>query len=142
LDVAAVHLGGALVGCVCVGLVATESVNPAGANGLFFAGGYRLLAVQAGTAGVVVAYSLVATLIIASVVNRFVAMRVQSRQETVGLDLALHGENAYDLMPAGRAAVPAGAEVVTGPTSQPRHGLPEPADQWYDAQVTSEGRPR
>jgi ammonium transporter, Amt family len=142
LDVAAVHLGGALVGCLCVGLFASRSVNPAGANGLFFAGGYRLLGVQAGTAGVVVAYSFVATLIIASVMNRFVAMRVPNRQETVGLDLALHGENAYDLVPAERAAVPVTAEMITGPTSQPRHGLPEPAAEWYDAQVTSEGRSR
>ncbi len=53
LDVAAVHLGGGLIGCICVGLFATTSVNADGANGLFYSGSYRLLGVQAGTAGVV-----------------------------------------------------------------------------------------
>jgi Amt family ammonium transporter len=140
LDVAAVHLGGALVGCLCVGLFATRSVNPNGANGLFFGGGYHLLGVQAGAAGVVVVYSLVGTLIIAGVINRFAAMRVPARHETVGMDLSQHGENAYDLEPVGRATVP--AEPVSGhPGAEPV----VPAAGWHaapDAPVTAERRSR
>jgi Amt family ammonium transporter len=99
LDVAAVHLGGGLIGCVCVGLFATTSVNPAGADGLFYSGSYRLLGVQAATAGAVAVYALVATLLISVVVNRVVGQRVRRRQENVGLDLSQHGEAAYDLGP-------------------------------------------
>jgi len=140
LDVTAVHLGGALVGCLCVGLFATRSVNPDGADGLFCGGGYRLLGVQAGAAGVVVVYSLVGTLIIAGVINRIAAMRVPARHETVGLDLSQHGENAYDLEPVGRATVP--AEPVSGhPGVEPV----VPAAGWHaapDAPVTAERRSR
>ncbi len=97
LDVAAVHLGGGLIGCVCVGLFATTSVNPDGGDGLFFAGSYRLLGVQAATAGIVAAYALGVTFLIAAVVNRIIGHRVRRRQESLGLDLSQHGESAYDL---------------------------------------------
>jgi len=99
LDVAAVHIGGGLIGCVCVGLFASRSVNPNGADGLFFSGSYRLLGIQAGTAAIVAVYSLIATLLIAAVVNRVVGHRVRRRQEEMGLDLSQHGESAYDLAP-------------------------------------------
>ncbi len=100
LDVAAVHLGGGLIGCVCVGLFATTSVNPDGDNGLFFAGSYRLLGVQAGTAAIVAVYALVVTFLIAAVLNQVVGHRVTRRQESLGLDLSQHGEAAYDLSTA------------------------------------------
>lgn len=143
LDVAAVHLGGAVIGCLCVGLFATRSVNHDGADGLFFGGGYRLLGVQAGAAGVVVVYSLVGTLIIAGVINRFIAMRVPARQETVGLDLSQHGENAYDLVPVGRASVPAMTEPAAAALAAAEPGAP--ATGWHvapDASVTAERRTR
>ena len=98
LDVAAVHLGGGLIGCVCVGLFATRSVNPDGGDGLFFSGSYRLLGVQAGTAAIVAVYALIVTFLIAAVVNRIVGHRVRRRQESLGLDLSQHGEAAYDLV--------------------------------------------
>ncbi len=60
LDVAAVHLGGGIVGALSVGLFATSSVNPAVVHdGLFYGGGYRLLGLQGIAVGSVVAYSLV-----------------------------------------------------------------------------------
>ncbi len=112
LDVAAVHLGGGLIGCVCVGLFASRSVNPAGGDGLFYGGGYHLLAVEAGTAGVVAAYALVATLLIAVVVNSVVGHRVRRRHETLGLDLAQHGEPAYDLNSASAPVDLAGPAIT------------------------------
>jgi ammonium transporter, Amt family len=97
LDVAAVHLGGGLIGCVSVGLFATRSVNPDGQDGLFYSGSYRLLGVQAGTAMLVAFYALAVTFVIAVVINRIVRHRVRRRQESLGLDLTEHGEAAYDL---------------------------------------------
>src|SRR4051794_9325672 len=47
LDVIAVHLGGGVIGSLCVGLFASRSVNPDGADGLFYGGGYHLIGVQA-----------------------------------------------------------------------------------------------
>src|SRR6266511_3296472 len=76
LDVAAVHLVGGVAGAVCVGLFATKAVNAAGADGLFYAGGYHLLSRQVVTAGAVTGYSLVATLVIGGVLNRLIGNRV------------------------------------------------------------------
>jgi Amt family ammonium transporter len=102
LDVAAIHLGGGLIGALWVGLFATKSVNPAGANGLFSGGGYHLLACQAGTALTVALYSLVVTFALAAAINRVVGNRVHPREEAVGLDLSQHGESAYELQPPER----------------------------------------
>jgi Amt family ammonium transporter len=99
LNVAGIHLGGAIIGCLGVGLFATRSVNPAAADGLFYSGGYRLLGVEAATAAIVAVYVLIATLLIAAVVNTILGHRVR-RQEPLGLDLAQLGESAYDLTPA------------------------------------------
>ncbi len=96
LDVAAVHLGGGVIGALCVGLFATRSINPAGADGLLYGGGYHLLGRQAGTAAVVVAYSLLATLLIGGVLDRVLGNRVSGRDEALGLDLSQHGEAAYE----------------------------------------------
>jgi Amt family ammonium transporter len=100
LDVVAVHLGGGMVGTLAVGLFATRSVNPDGADGLFYGGGYRLLGAQLVTVCAVVAYSLVLTGLLGSLTNRLLGNRVPAREETVGLDLSQHGEAAYEITPA------------------------------------------
>jgi ammonium transporter, Amt family len=109
LDVVGVHLGGGLIGSIAVGLFATTSINPAGANGLFFGGGYRLLGAQAVAAAAVVGYSFAVTWGLASVLDRLVGNRVTAREEERGLDLALHGETAYESatpLPSGAKAAP------------------------------------
>jgi Amt family ammonium transporter len=100
LDVVAVHLGGGVVGSLAVGLFATKSVNPDGADGLFYGGGYRLLGAQLVTVGAVVAYSLILTALLGSLTNRLLGNRVPRREEAVGLDLSQHGESAYEIAPA------------------------------------------
>lgn len=112
LDVAAVHLGGGVIGCLAVGLFATRTVNPTVTDGLFYSGGYRLLGVEVGTAAIVATYALLATLLIAAVVNATMGYRVRRRHETLGLDLAEHGESAYDLIPT-QATVDAGPPAIT-----------------------------
>jgi ammonium transporter, Amt family len=95
LDVIAVHLVGGSLGTVCVGLFATTSVNPDGADGLFYGGGLRQLGLQLMALTAVVIYSLVATAVIGILVGMLVGNRVRRRQERVGLDLSVHGEQAY-----------------------------------------------
>jgi ammonium transporter, Amt family len=110
LDVAAVHLVGGVAGALCVGLFGTVVVNAAGKNGLFYGGGYELLEREAVTALAVTAYSLVATLLIGGVLNRLMGNRVGAREEMAGLDLAQHGEAAYELVePAPAPSSPAAA---------------------------------
>jgi ammonium transporter, Amt family len=123
LDVVAVHLVGGVVGTLGVGLFATTTVNPRGADGLFYGGGYLLLGHQAWTVLVVAGYSFVATWLIGAVIGRTLGNRVRAREENAGLDLALHGEAAYDFEPAllaghAPAAPAAGAPpTATSPTS-------------------------
>jgi Amt family ammonium transporter len=112
LNVAAVHLGGGLIGCVGVGLFATEAMHPGGHDGLFYGGGYRLLGVELATAAAVLGYALVGTFLIAGVVNSVLGQRARRRSEALGLDLAEHGESAYDLAPAATTADPGPATIT------------------------------
>ncbi|MGC9670793.1 ammonium transporter [Planosporangium sp. 12N6] len=114
LDVVAVHLGGGVVGTLAVGLFATRSVNPDGADGLFYGGGYRLVGAQLVAVCAVVAYSLVLSGLLGSLTNRLLGNRVDPRDEAVGLDLSQHGESAYEIAPP-RARACAPVPVPNGP---------------------------
>src|SRR5918993_1188641 len=96
LDVVGVHLVGGVLGSVALGLFASRSVNPLGADGLFYGGGYELLAKQVLVVLAVVAYSFLATLLVGRLLDRLVGSRVSPAAESAGLDLALHGETAYE----------------------------------------------
>jgi Amt family ammonium transporter len=94
LDVVSVHFFGGLVGALAIGFLGTKAVG--GVDGLFYGGGASLLGKQALAALVVAAYSFAATYLIAKVIDRSRGLRVTDEQEVEGLDLALHGEVAYD----------------------------------------------
>jgi Amt family ammonium transporter len=94
LDVFSVHGVGGAFGALATGVFATVAVNPAGTNGLL-AGNAGLVVTQALGALVVAGYSAVATAAILVVVNLFVPIRVTAPAEEAGLDLAQHGEIAY-----------------------------------------------
>lgn len=98
LDVAGVHGVGGFVGTVLIGLLATSAVT-GGPRGLLFGGGAGLLGRQALAAVTVAAYSFGVTWVIATVLKRTVGFRVPRDEEHGGLDLAVHGETAYDLVP-------------------------------------------
>ncbi len=100
LDVVGVHLVGGAVGSLAVGLLASRAVDPASRDGLFAGGGYGLLGAQATALVVVGLYSFAATYAVGVVVDRFVGNRVPAAHERTGLDLAVHGESAYELDPA------------------------------------------
>ncbi|SDI85968.1 ammonium transporter, Amt family [Actinokineospora alba] len=96
LDVVGVHLVGGLTGTILIGLFATTSVNSAGKEGLFYGGGLDLLGKQAVAAGAVMAYSFVATLVIAFIIQKTIGFRVSAEAEATGIDEAEHAESGYE----------------------------------------------
>ncbi|MGQ0837750.1 ammonium transporter [Actinokineospora sp.] len=125
LDVAGVHLVAGIVGSLSVGLLATTSVNPAGADGLFYGGGYSLLGKQGLVVLATIGYSFVVTLLIGTLVGKIVGNRVTPRQERAGLDVALHGEAAYETEVLARS----GHASATDQPEQRPAGRPAPPDQ-------------
>jgi len=101
LDVVGVHLVGGLIGTVLIGFFATSglqhSVFPDGAQpGLFHGGGFRQLATQVLAAIMAVVFAFGMTWIIAKVLGRLMGWRVTEEDEVGGIDLAQHGETAYE----------------------------------------------
>ncbi|MFC9436040.1 ammonium transporter [Nocardia sp. NPDC057030] len=103
LDVVGVHLVGGIVGTLMVGLVATPEAG-AGKTGLFYGGGIDQLWRQAVGAGAVLAFSFIASLIIAYIVKFTIGLRVSDEAEAVGLDESEHAETAYDFAALGSTA--------------------------------------
>ncbi|MDP9270515.1 MAG: ammonium transporter [Chloroflexota bacterium] len=96
LDVFAVHGVGGAFGALATGVFATVAVNAAGRDGLF-AGAPGQVLVQLLAVGAVAAYAAVATTVILFLINLVIPVRVPSDAEEAGLDLAQHGEVAYQL---------------------------------------------
>ncbi|MEI8050729.1 MAG: ammonium transporter [Actinomycetes bacterium] len=102
LDVLGVHGVGGLIGMVLLGLFATKSINPNGADGLFAGGGFKFLGLEVLAAGVTVVFAFCATWVIAKVIDMTMGLRVSHEQEFTGLDLTQHAESAYSLGGMGR----------------------------------------
>jgi Amt family ammonium transporter len=96
LDVFAVHGVGGAFGALATGVFASVAVNAAGRDGAL-AGNLAQVAVQALAVVAVAAYSALATAVILLVINAVVRIRVPSEAEEAGLDMAQHGEIAYQL---------------------------------------------
>jgi len=95
LDVVGVHLVGGLVGTVGIGFLAGE-------GGLFFGDGAKLLVVQVVIALVAILVSAVVTGIIGLAIKKTIGWRVSEEAEVGGIDLAEHGEAAYETIGSGR----------------------------------------
>ena len=91
LDVFAVHGVGGTFGAIATGVFATTAINYGSGliNGNPSQVWTQIVAVGA------VAYAVVATFVIVKVTGLVLGIRVKSDQEEVGLDLAVHGEVAY-----------------------------------------------
>jgi Amt family ammonium transporter len=92
LDVVAVHLIGGIIGALMLGLLADVAVNPSGVNGLFL-GNSALFINQIVAIIVTIAYSFTITFIIIKVIDITIGIRVTEEEESIGLDISLHGEN-------------------------------------------------
>jgi len=95
LDVVGVHLVGGLVGTVGIGFLAGE-------GGLLFGDGVKLLVVQVLIALVAILVSAVMTALIGLAIKKTIGWRVSEEAEVGGIDLAEHGEAAYETIGSGR----------------------------------------
>jgi len=101
LDVVGVHLIGGLVGTVLIGFFAnlgegtTWAVDGA-KDGLLYGGNADQLVSQVLGAGTAVLYSFVVTLILGLLLKVTIGLRVSEDVEVAGIDLAEHGETAYE----------------------------------------------
>lgn len=94
LDAFGIHGVGGMWGAIATGLFATVSVNPDGADGLFYGG--DLLLPQLVSIIVAVLFSIIGTVVIFKVVSLFMDMRVSIGAESLGVDISEHGEEAYN----------------------------------------------
>jgi Amt family ammonium transporter len=93
LDVFAVHGVGGMFGAVATGVFATAAIQEA-YTGLL-EGNAQQLVNQLIAVGATVAYAAVSTLVIIKVVDLILGIRVSAKDEEMGIDLATHGEVAY-----------------------------------------------
>ena len=95
LDAFGCHGIGGIWGGLATGIFADQSVNSAARwNGLAF-GDFHLFAAQLIGMLVTIAVAVAGTLICAAVVRIFTPLRVDQREEQIGLDISQHGESAY-----------------------------------------------
>jgi Amt family ammonium transporter len=92
LDVFAVHGMGGIWGALATGIFASSAVS--GTPGLLEGNAAQLLTQFIGVAAVA-GFAFIITLILGKLVDVTVGLRVGQSEETVGLDLAQHGERAY-----------------------------------------------
>ncbi len=93
LDVFAVHGVGGMFGAVATGVFATAAVQPLYTGLLEGNVGQPITQVIA--VGATVAYAAISTFVIVKVVDVILGIRVSARDEEMGIDLATHGEVAY-----------------------------------------------
>lgn len=94
LDAFGLHGIGGTWGGIATGLFSTVSVNSAGANGLFY-GGASLLWKQLVAISATYVFVALVSFIIIKVIGLVLPIRVNEEEETVGLDITIHGEKAY-----------------------------------------------
>jgi Amt family ammonium transporter len=97
LDVFGIHGIGGIWGTIATGLFAQKAVNEAGGNGLLFGDVHQFL-VQLFLVVVAVFYAAAMTLIIFKFVDALVGVRVNDKDEIVGLDLSQQSEAAYTVI--------------------------------------------
>ncbi|MGG4013242.1 ammonium transporter [Bacillus smithii] len=94
LDAFGLHGIGGTWGGIATGLFSTVSVNSAGVNGLFY-GGASLLWKQLVAIGATYVFVALVSFIIIKAIGLVLPIRVNEEEETVGLDITIHGEKAY-----------------------------------------------
>ncbi|MCL6478418.1 MAG: ammonium transporter [Peptococcaceae bacterium] len=94
LDAFGVHGFGGTWGALATGIFASKAINEAGADGLLFGNpaqlGHQVVGVLA-----TIAFAAIGTLVILKVVGLFTRLRATDEEQELGLDLSVHGEDAY-----------------------------------------------
>ena len=97
LDVFGVHGVGGIWGTLATGLFAEKAVNAAGADGLLF-GGVQQFLVQILLVIAAATYAVLMTWALFKLVDSLIGMRVDKKDELIGLDLTQHNESAYTVL--------------------------------------------
>jgi Amt family ammonium transporter len=95
LDVVGVHGVGGTWGALATGLFASKAINAAGNDGLFFGNPGQLWTQFVGVV-VTIAFAMIVTAIILSILKATMGLRVSDEEERMGLDLTQHNERAYE----------------------------------------------
>ncbi len=119
LDVIAAHGLGGTVGALLTGVLADKAWSGT-ADGLL-RGNPTQLAIQALACVLVLAYSAAASYVVLKMLALFVPLKVQAREEGLGLDVSQHGEEAYArdegailMLPRGAGDGPVRVRLVPG----------------------------
>ncbi|WP_316805076.1 ammonium transporter [Pedobacter nototheniae] len=91
LDVFPCHGVGGIVGMLLTGVFATKTVNPLGADGLFY-GNPSFFLTQLKGAVIVIIFSFVVSFLIFKLINLVQPIRVTAEEEEEGLDASQHNE--------------------------------------------------
>jgi Amt family ammonium transporter len=94
------------VGTILIGLFATNGVYNSfyfegSQDGLFYGGGVTQLLTQIVVALIAVVWSFLLTYVIGYVLKLTLGWRVTEEVEVGGIDLAVHGETAYETIQSG-----------------------------------------
>ncbi|HOU57296.1 MAG TPA: ammonium transporter [Smithellaceae bacterium] len=97
LDAFGVHGVGGTVGTLLTGIFAQKAINPAGADGLLF-GNLHTFGIQCLMLVVTVVFAAIMTFILFKIVDAAIGMRVEEKNEIIGLDLTQQSEAAYTVI--------------------------------------------
>jgi Amt family ammonium transporter len=97
LDVWGVHGVGGVLGCICTGIFATKVWNAGGADGLLY-GGVNFFLVQLLSVVITAVYAFGFSYGALWLINKITPVKATTEDEENGLDEALHGETAYEMI--------------------------------------------
>jgi len=93
LDVWGVHGVGGVLGTISLGIFASTAIN--GQAGLI-EGNFSFFVKEFVAAVIGAAYAFIFTYLMLAIINFITPVKVKEEEEEAGLDMALHGEKAYD----------------------------------------------
>ena len=94
LDAFGIHGIGGIVGALLTGVFANQAIG--GTAGLIEGNAAQLLWQLWGVVATIL-YCAAATWLLLFLIERTIGLRVDARAETIGLDISLHGQRAYEL---------------------------------------------
>ena len=116
LDVVAAHGLGGTVGALLTGVLAEKSINGVFDGALY--GNPAQLGIQAMAVLTAIAYSGVMSFVLLKAISVFMPLRATSNEEAEGLDVTMHGEEAY--LHTG------GMDPLVSVADERPHGAPAP----------------
>jgi len=113
LDVVAAHGVGGTVGALLTGVFAQKALNGV-ADGVLF-GNPKQFLIQGVAVLAAIVYSGVMSFVLLKVIGAVLPLRADDNEQATGLDLAMHGEEAY-IQGGGFDTVQASAHAVSAPS--------------------------